>query len=45
MMDQPAYDSGEVHMANKKKKIDLWLGEYEAGILDSSKWPRLNYTK
>ncbi|KAI9150029.1 hypothetical protein HJFPF1_09781 [Paramyrothecium foliicola] len=39
------YDSGKVHAANKKKKVDLWLGEYEAGLLDSSKWPRLNYTK
>jgi choice-of-anchor B domain-containing protein len=29
-------------MENKKAK---WLAEYDAGILDSSKWPRLNYTK
>jgi hypothetical protein len=26
-------------------KMDLWLAEAEAGRLDSSQWPRLNYTK
>jgi hypothetical protein len=26
-------------------KLEFWQGEAAAGLLDSTKWPRLNYTK
>lgn len=32
-------------MENMERKKKAWMAEFEAGILDSSVWPRLNYTK
>lgn len=39
------YDSGVKHEQNKAKKIAGWMAEADAGLLDSSVHPRLNYTK
>ncbi|KAH6695595.1 hypothetical protein F5X68DRAFT_258181 [Plectosphaerella plurivora] len=38
------YDSGVMHTDNMQRKISLWTAEAEAGLLDSTKWPRLNKT-
>ncbi|KAH7367131.1 hypothetical protein B0T11DRAFT_50561 [Plectosphaerella cucumerina] len=39
------YDSGLVHESIVKKKMDFWQAEEAAGLLNSTKWPRLEYTK
>ena len=39
------YDTGLVHETIMQKKMAHWKAEEEAGLMDSSKWPRLNYTK
>lgn len=39
------YDSGVVHMESMKRKISMWTAEAEAGLLDSTKYQELNYTK
>ncbi|CRK25822.1 hypothetical protein BN1723_013708 [Verticillium longisporum] len=39
------YDSGVIHEQMMAKKMAHWTAEFEAGLLQSSKWPRLNYTK
>ncbi|CRK47571.1 hypothetical protein BN1723_007628 [Verticillium longisporum] len=39
------YDSGYIHERNMKHKMDAWMGEFDAGLLNSEVWPRLNYTK
>ena len=39
------YDSGLVHSQNMQRKKELWLAEAEAGLLNSTVWPRLSYTK
>ncbi|KAL2754108.1 hypothetical protein ACRALDRAFT_2138463 [Sodiomyces alcalophilus JCM 7366] len=39
------YDSGELHERLMRQKISAWRAEYDAGLLSSEKWPRLNYTK
>lgn len=39
------YDNRAMHNSNMAHKKALWLAQYESGQLDSSKWPRLNYTK
>ena len=39
------YDNGMVHETLMKHKIEQWKAEEAAGLMDSSKWPRLNYTK
>ncbi|CAH0050083.1 unnamed protein product [Clonostachys solani] len=38
------YDNGAVHMESMERKKALWLAEFDAGLLNSTKWPRLNYT-
>ncbi|KAI6780497.1 uncharacterized protein J7T54_000136 [Emericellopsis cladophorae] len=39
------YDSGVVHMDSMARKKAAWRAEFDAGLLDSAQWPRLNYTK
>ncbi|CRK28876.1 hypothetical protein BN1708_015356, partial [Verticillium longisporum] len=39
------YDSGKMHETIMGKKKAFWKSEIESGIIDSSQWPRLNYTK
>ena len=39
------YDSGVIHDRIMAKKIAHWEAEEAAGILDSTQWERLNYTK
>ncbi|KAH7363233.1 hypothetical protein B0T11DRAFT_329224 [Plectosphaerella cucumerina] len=39
------YDTGIIHERNKARKVAGWLAEADAGLLDSSVHPRLNYTK
>ncbi|KAH7374576.1 hypothetical protein B0T11DRAFT_344259, partial [Plectosphaerella cucumerina] len=39
------YDTGIVHEDLIGRKLAQWDAEREAGLLDSSQWPRLNYTK
>lgn len=39
------YDSGLVHEALMSAKIAHWKAEEEMGLMDSTQWPRLNYTK
>ncbi|KAF3349715.1 hypothetical protein VD0002_g6928 [Verticillium dahliae] len=39
------YDSGVIHEQMMARKMAHWTAEFEAGLLQSSKWPRLNYTK
>ncbi|KAM0322522.1 hypothetical protein ACHAQA_009368 [Verticillium albo-atrum] len=39
------YDSGFIHEQMMAKKMAYWHAEFEAGLLESSQWPRLNYTK
>jgi len=39
------YDTGLVHETIMQQKMAHWKAEEEAGLMDSSKWPRLNYTK
>ncbi|RXG43895.1 hypothetical protein VDGE_30492 [Verticillium dahliae] len=39
------FDSGVRHMDLMAKKIAHWEAEEAAGLMDASKWPRLNYTK
>lgn len=34
-----------MHMKNMERKKALWLAEADIGALDSSQWPRLNYTE
>ena len=34
-----------MHQRNMNRKKAAWLREAEMGLLDSSEWPRLNYTK
>ena len=34
-----------MHMRNMERKKKAWLAKYEMGALDSTVWPRLNYTK
>lgn len=34
-----------VHMENMERKKALWMADFEAGLMNSSKWPRLNYTQ
>ncbi|EEY16198.1 conserved hypothetical protein [Verticillium alfalfae VaMs.102] len=42
---QSSNDSGYIHERNMKHKMDAWMGEFDAGLLNSEVWPRLNYTK
>ncbi|RBQ86437.1 hypothetical protein VDGD_08047 [Verticillium dahliae] len=39
------YDNGALHEHIMAEKLSFWQGEQAAGLLDSTKWPRLNYTK
>lgn len=39
------YDSGVMHQRNLDRKVAGWMAEAEAGLLDSSVYPRLNYTQ
>lgn len=39
------YDSGLMHEQSMQRKLNFWKAEEQAGLLDSSKWPRLGYTK
>ncbi|KAH7374748.1 hypothetical protein B0T11DRAFT_308627 [Plectosphaerella cucumerina] len=39
------YDNGIIHEKIMSTKLEFWQGEAAAGLLDSTKWPRLNYTK
>ena len=39
------YDSGKFHEWNMQRKIDMTNAQAEAGMLNSSVWPRLGYTK
>lgn len=39
------YDTGIMHARQKARKIAAWQAEADAGLLDSSVHPRLNYTK
>jgi choice-of-anchor B domain-containing protein len=39
------YDTGVLHESIMQHKMELWQGEAAAGLMDSSQWPRLNYTK
>lgn len=34
-----------LHNQNMEAKKAKWMAEYDAGLLDSTVWPRLNYTK
>ncbi|KAM0322000.1 hypothetical protein ACHAQA_009741 [Verticillium albo-atrum] len=40
-----AYDSGAVHHANMEHKLAYWEEQRIVGALDSTQFPRLNYTK
>ncbi|KAI6360556.1 hypothetical protein MCOR25_006719 [Pyricularia grisea] len=39
------YDSGIMHEHLMSLKMEHWAAEKAAGIMDSSVWPRLNYTQ
>ncbi|CAI6096704.1 unnamed protein product [Clonostachys chloroleuca] len=39
------YDSGYIHEKLIETKIAHWEAEEAAGLMDSTQWPRLNYTK
>jgi|SRR5688572_26650032 hypothetical protein len=39
------YDNGKLHAWNMERKIEMTIAQAEAGMLNSSVWPRLNYTK
>ena len=39
------YDSGKFHMWNMERKLEMTSAQAEAGMLNSSVWPRLGYTK
>lgn len=39
------YDSGIMHETIMSKKIAHWEEEEATGLMDSTKWPRLDYTK
>lgn len=39
------YDSGQMHVWNMERKLDMTLAQAEAGMLNSSVWPELGYTK
>lgn len=39
------YDSGKMHALNMERKLEMTLSQAEAGMLNSSVWPRLGYTK
>jgi hypothetical protein len=39
------YDNGAMHQRNMNAKKAAWLAEADMGLLDSTQWPRLNYTK
>ncbi|KAH7304019.1 hypothetical protein B0I35DRAFT_454867 [Stachybotrys elegans] len=39
------YDSGKLHAWNMERKIEMTIAQAEAGMLNSTVWPRLNYTK
>ncbi|KAH9429679.1 hypothetical protein MCOR02_009416 [Pyricularia oryzae] len=39
------YDSGKIHEQLMMKKISQWQADEQAGLMDSTQWPRLNYTK
>ncbi|KFA70586.1 hypothetical protein S40285_04709 [Stachybotrys chlorohalonatus IBT 40285] len=39
------YDNRAMHNRNMQHKMDNWMAEFDAGLLNSSQWPRLNYTK
>ncbi|KAL8294469.1 hypothetical protein RB597_007860 [Gaeumannomyces tritici] len=39
------YDSGKRHEDLLNRKISLWTAGEEAGLMNSTKWPRLDYTK
>ncbi|KAL8301255.1 hypothetical protein RB597_001931 [Gaeumannomyces tritici] len=39
------YDSGAIHEHIMDLKMSHWRAEKSAGVMDSSVWPRLNYTK
>ncbi|ROT38201.1 hypothetical protein SODALDRAFT_333973 [Sodiomyces alkalinus F11] len=39
------YDSGVLHEEIMNRKMSWWNSELESGLLDSSQWPRLNYTR
>ena len=41
---RPSYNRA-MHNRNMQHKMDNWMAEFDAGLLDSSQWPRLNYTK
>jgi choice-of-anchor B domain-containing protein len=34
-----------MHNRNMQHKMDNWMAEFDAGLLNSAQWPRLNYTK
>lgn len=39
------YDSGKMHAWNMERKIEMTIAQGQAGMLNSSVWPRLDYTK
>ncbi|KAG7126399.1 hypothetical protein HYQ46_010483 [Verticillium longisporum] len=39
------YDSGKMHETIMGKKKAFWKSEIDSGMIDSSQWPQLNYTK
>lgn len=39
------YDSGNMHAWNMERKLEMTFAQAEAGMLNSSVWPRLGYTK
>lgn len=39
------YDNGKFHTWNMERKIEMTTAQAEAGMLNSSVWPRLDYTK
>lgn len=39
------YDNGLIHETLMRHKIEHWKAEEAAGLMNSEKWPRLNYTK
>ena len=39
------YDNGKLHEQIMGEKMDFWQAEAAAGLLNSSQWPRLSYTK
>jgi choice-of-anchor B domain-containing protein len=39
------YDNRLMHNKNMESKKAKWQAEYDAGLLNSTQWPRLDYTK